>query len=107
MSAERRDDGLWRAVAALPVIAVDEARAARLRAHCRRTLERNPRPRRDRANVGNGANVGNRPSVGDRVSVGAATMLWTWSAWHTLWRIVSRQRQPGQRGFPVSGSARS
>ena len=36
MSGERRDDGLSRVVATLPVVAVDEAHAARVQAHCRR-----------------------------------------------------------------------
>lgn len=100
MSGERRDDGLWRAVATLPVVAVDEAHAARVQAHCRRALECNRRPGRDRGNAG-------RANVGVRASAVTGAMLWVSSVWHTLMRMVNRRQQPCSRRLPISGSARS
>jgi hypothetical protein len=89
MSGERRDDALWRAVATLPAIAVDEGRAGRVRAQCRRALERNQR------------------AVKMPTNAVTVAMLWTWNAWHTLLRVVSHKQQSGRPGLPVSGSARS
>jgi hypothetical protein len=95
MSGERRDDGLWKTVATLPVVAIDETHAERVRAHCRRQLERHQHPAsrtRNRANV---------------VTVGKLWMWWLPNAWRTVVRMVSRGPQAGRPGIPVSGSARS
>jgi hypothetical protein len=101
MSGERRDDGLSRVVATLPVVAVDEAHAARVQAHCRRALERNRRPGRNRASVGD------RLGVAARANAVTVAMLWASNVWHALLRMVGREQQPGRPGSPVSGSARS
>lgn len=95
MSGERRDDGLWKAVATLPVVAIDETHAERVRAHCRRQLERHQRPV---SRTRNPANV---------VTVGKLGIWWASNAWRTLVRLVSRRPQADRPGMPVSGSARS
>jgi hypothetical protein len=94
MSAEQRDDGLWKdglwkSVAALPAVTVDDARAERVRARCHRALE-------DR-----------RQLADTRSAFAAAAITRAMRAWHMLRRLVSRVSQPGRPGLRVSGSARS
>jgi hypothetical protein len=107
MSGERPDNRLWKAVATLPAVVVDEAHAARVQAHCRRALERNRRPGRNRANVRHRADSGDHPSDATLANAVTVAMLWVWSVWHTLVRMAGRDQQTGRPGFPVSGSARS
>jgi hypothetical protein len=99
MSGKWRDDGLWRAVATLPVVTVDEPHAARVQAHCRRALERNRRPGRNRGSTG-------RANVAVRAKAVTVAMMWVSSVWHTLMGIVNREQQPGRPGLPISGPAR-
>ena len=95
MSDERWDDGLWKAVATLPVVAIDETHAERVRAHCRRQLERHQRP------------LTRTRKPANAVTVGTLWMSWNSNAWRTLLRMVSRGPEAGRPGMPVSGSARS
>ena len=79
MNAERPDAGLWRAVAALPTVAVDEARAERVRARCHRVLER-------------------RQQLAGRLSgLATAGTMRALRAWHSLWRMIGREPQTGSR----------
>ena len=87
MNAERQDDGLWRAVAALPTVAVDEAHARRVRARCRRLLQRRQQS--------SGVTVPGRASSPARIVI--IGMMPAMRAWHTLWRMISREPQAGSR----------
>lgn len=94
MSADQRDDGLWKdrlwnSVATLPAVTVDDARAERVRARCHRVLDRR------------------RQMADSRSALAAAGITRAMRAWHMLRRLVIRVSQPGRPGVPVSGSARS